>query len=147
MAGETTCSHICSNWWSLYYRMDSWLCQYHFSRLGNCSSFFKEFLLPLWGCSYGSPSWRTLKLAAFLFAIYMVPTKVTKDSCLSLLPQVLASRLVKTSPIFFQICLMVFLYDFRDSWSYCWCCIISLALHILPCNGASPYMAFTSKIH
>ena len=47
MAGETTCSHICSNWWTLYNRMDSWLCQYLFSRLGNCSSFFKEFLLPL----------------------------------------------------------------------------------------------------
>jgi len=40
-----------------------------------------------------------LKLAAFLFAIYMV--------------QVLASRLVKTSPIFFQICLMVFLIRFQ----------------------------------
>lgn len=54
-----------------------------------------------------------LKLAAFLFAIYMVPTKVTRGSCLSLLRQVLASRLVKTSPIFFQICLMVFLIRFQ----------------------------------
>ena len=54
-----------------------------------------------------------LKLAAFLFAIYMVPTKSYKDSCLSLLRQVLASRLVKTSPIFFQICLMVFLIRFQ----------------------------------
>lgn len=78
MAGETTCSHICSNWWSLYYRMDSWLCQYHFSRLGDCSSFFKEFLLPLWGCPYGPLVEEPLKLAAFLFAIYMVPTKSYK---------------------------------------------------------------------
>ena len=39
--------------------------------------------------------------------------KVTKDSCLSLLRQVLASRLVKISPIFFQICLMVFLIRFQ----------------------------------
>ena len=39
--------------------------------------------------------------------------KVTRGSCLSLLRQVLASRLVKISPIFFQICLMVFLIRFQ----------------------------------
>lgn len=55
-----------------------------------------------------------LKLAAFIFAVYVVPTKVTKGSYSLLLQQVRASRLVKTSPIFFQICLMVFLIQSQE---------------------------------
>ena len=88
-----------------------------------------------------------LKLAIFSLLSIWYQRKVTRGSCLLLLRQVLASRLVKTSPIFFQICLMVFLYNFRYSWSNYWCRIVSLALHILPRYGASPYMAFTSKTH
>ena len=56
-----------------------------------------------------------LKLAAFLFAIYMVPTNSYKGLLLVAITEVLASRLVKTSPISFQICLMVFLIRFRES--------------------------------
>lgn len=55
-----------------------------------------------------------LKLAAFIFAVYVVPKKVTKGSYSLLLQQVRASRLVKTSPIFFQICLMVFLIQSQE---------------------------------
>ena len=55
-----------------------------------------------------------LKLAAFIFAVYVVPKKVTKGSYSLLLQQVWASRLVKTSPIFFQICLMVFLIQSQE---------------------------------
>ena len=40
--------------------------------------------------------------------------KVTKGSYSLLLQQVWASRLVKTSPIFFQICLMVFLIQSQE---------------------------------
>ena len=57
-----------------------------------------------------------LKLAAFLFAIYMVPNqKVNKGRLACRYTAGLASRLVKTSPISFQICLMVFLIRFRES--------------------------------
>ena len=55
-----------------------------------------------------------LKLAAFIFAVYVVPTKSYKGSYSLLLQQVWASRLVKTSPIFFQICLMVFLIQSQE---------------------------------
>ena len=73
-----------------------------------------------------------LKLAAFIFAVYVVPTKSYKGLLLVAITAGLG---------------WFFLYNLRNSWSNYWCCIVSLALHILPRYGASPDMAFTSKTH
>ncbi|MFR5847168.1 MAG: PrsW family glutamic-type intramembrane protease [Streptococcus salivarius] len=54
-----------------------------------------------------------LKLAAFLFAIYMVPTKSYKGLLLVAITAGLGFQISEDFSIFFQICLMVFLYGFR----------------------------------
>ena len=90
----------------------------------------------------------TPQTSSFLLLSIWCQQKVTRGSCLSLLRQVLASRLVKISPIFFQICLMVFLIRFQGFLVETIGAVSShWALHVLPCYGASPYMAFTSKTH
>lgn len=91
-----------------------------------------------------------LKLAAFIFAVYVVPTKSYKGL---LLVAITAGLGFQISEDFSYI-----LSDLPDGFSYTisvilgrtinyWCCIVSLALYILPRYGASPDMAFTSKTH
>ena len=89
-----------------------------------------------------------LKLAAFIFAVYVVPTKSYKGL---LLVAITAGQGFQISEDFSYILSDLpdgfSYYNLRNSWSNYWCCIVSLALHILPRYGASPDMAFTSKTH
>ena len=89
-----------------------------------------------------------LKLAAFIFAVYVVPTKSYRGLLLVAITAGLGFQISEDfSYILSDLPDVFFLYTLRNSWSNYWCCIVSLALHILPRYGASPDMAFTSKTH
>ena len=141
ISGETTCSRICSNWRILYYRLVGRL--WVTARLSS-KIFFYRFEDAIMAPLVEEP----LKLAAFIFAVYVVPTKSYRGLLLVAITAGLGFQISEDfSYIPFRFAWWFFLYNLRNSWSNYWCCIVSLALHILPRYGASPDMVFTSKTH